>query len=81
MKSDFLYVTWTFSNLNFLMWPELSLTLLDAKLFFCQTPVGADLIFSILLLGADLIFANFSLVPDVFPSLKNVVTPRELSYL
>ena len=34
--------------------------------YFCQTPVGADLIFSILLLGADLIFANLPLAPDVF---------------
>ena len=26
--------------------------------YFCQTPVGARLIFSMLLLGAELIFAN-----------------------
>ena len=57
------------------------LNTLDAKLFFCKTPVGADLIFSLLPLGADLIFANFPLAPDVFSSLKNVATPRELSYL
>ena len=31
---------------------------LDAKLFFCQTPVGARLIFSMLLLDAELIFAK-----------------------
>ena len=29
-----------------------------ANYFFCQTPIGADLICSMLLLGADLIFAN-----------------------
>ena len=32
-------------------------------------------------LDAKLIFANFPLAPDVFSSLKNVATPRELSYL
>ena len=31
---------------------------LDAKLNFCQTPVGTRLIFSMLLLGAELIFAK-----------------------
>ena len=49
--------------------------------YLLPTPVRADLIFSILLLGADLIFANFPLAPDVFSSLKNAATPRELSCL
>ena len=31
---------------------------LDLELFFCKTPVGARLIFSMLLLGAELIFAK-----------------------
>ena len=39
---------------------------LDIKLFFCQTPVGADLIVSMLLLGADLIFANVPPGADLF---------------
>ena len=48
---------------------------------FCQTPVGAGIIFRILLLGASQIFAKLPLAPDVFSGLKNVATPRELSYL
>ena len=39
---------------------------LDAKLCFCQTSVGADLIFSMLLLSADLIFANLPPGADLF---------------
>ena len=54
---------------------------LDEKVIFCQTPVGAGIIFRILLLGAGSIFAKLPLAPDVFSSLKNVATPRELSYL
>ena len=34
--------------------------------YFCQTPVCADLIFSMLLLGADLIFANLPPDADLF---------------
>ena len=39
-------------------WLTLLLLTLWTSNYFCQTPVGARLIFSMLLLGAELIFAN-----------------------
>ena len=51
--SDHMLMSWTVNTL-------------DAKLFFCQTPVGGDLIFSMLLLGADFIFANLPPGADLF---------------
>ena len=49
--------------------------------YFCQTPVGADLNFSMLLLGADKFSPIFHLAPTYFSSLETVATPRELSCL
>ena len=43
-----------------------NLTLWMPSYFFCQTPVGADLIFSMLLLSADLNFANLPPGADLF---------------
>ena len=48
------------------------------QFIFCQTPVGARLIFSLLLLGVELIFANLPPGAGLFWSLENVAIPCEL---
>ena len=57
---------------------KMLLIIWTSNYFFCQTPVGARLIFSMLLLGAQLIFANLPPGARLFWSLENVATPREL---
>ena len=71
-------------SLSILKWFDfclVSLLTLWTSNYFCKTPVGARLIFSMLLLGAELIFAKLPHGAGLFFESEKRRDPRELSCL